>query len=265
MRVATGQAQIAKLMAEMAENQKNIDNNTLGRWGYKMGASGSHATEYRGQLAHQESLRAALEAVARETNVSIDEGRFDSTLKKMSRASFRGGDPMSVLRSEMPELVAAETALKVQETMKPIWDIRDQKRDLNRATEDFRAEVDHFEKTQPLKEQIKGLDYAIRSLEASSAAFAEGNEKVRGEYLAVARANQASAESLGVRWKMDPRYASAHDQVRRETTVVMRGDEMYTADQVDRLLADVTSGTNASVKTRISSSLLANARRKELR
>lgn len=262
---ATGQAQIAKLMAEMAENQKNIDNNVLGRWGYKMGASGSHATEYRGQLAHQESLRAALEAVARETNVSIDQGRLDSTLKKMSRASFRGGDPMSVLRSEMPELVAAETALKVQETMKPIWDIRDQKRDLNRATEDFRAEVDHFEKTQPLKEQIKGLDYAIRSLEASSAAFAEGNEKVRGEYLAVARANQASAESLGVRWKMDPRYASAHDQVRRETTVVMRGDEMYTADQVDRMLSEVRSSTGAGVKTRISSSLLASARRKELR
>ncbi|QRP60595.1 phage tail tape measure protein [Corynebacterium minutissimum] len=262
---ATGQAQIAKLMAEMAENQKNLDNNVFGRWGYKLGASGSHATEYRGQLARQESLRAALDAVARETNISIDEGRFDSTLKKMSRTSFRGGDPMSVLRSEMPELVAAETALKVQETMKPIWDIRDQKRDIDRASEDFRAEVDHFEKTQPLKEQIKGLDYAIRGLEASSAAFAEGNEKVRGEYLAVARANQASAESLGVRWKMDPRYASAHDQVRRETTVVMRGDEMYTADQVDRLLADVTSGTNASVKTRISSSLLANARRKELR
>ncbi|MHB2252825.1 aggregation-promoting factor C-terminal-like domain-containing protein [Corynebacterium aurimucosum] len=262
---ATGQAQIAKLMAEMAENQKNIDNNVFGRWGYKMGASGSHATEYRGQLAHQESLRAALEAVARETNVSIDPGRLDSTLKKMSRASFRGGDPMSVLRSEMPELVAAETALKVQETMKPIWDIRDQKRDLNRATEDFRAEVDHFEKTQPLKEQIKGLDYAIRSLEASSAAFAEGNEKVRGEYLAVARANQASAESLGVRWKMDPRYASAHDQVRRETTVVMRGDEMYTADQVDRMLSEVRSSTGAGVKTRISSSLLASARRKELR
>lgn len=262
---ATGQAQIAKLMAEMAENQKNIDNNVLGRWGYKLGASGSHATEYRGQLAHQESLRAALEAVARETNVSIDQGRLDSTLKKMSRASFRGGDPMSVLRSEMPELVAAETALKVQETMKPIWDIRDQKRDLNRATEDFRAEVDHFEKTQPLKEQIKGLDYAIRSLEASSAAFAEGNEKVRGEYLAVARANQASAESLGVRWKMDPRYASAHDQVRRETTVVMRGDEMYTADQVDRMLSEVRSTTGAGVKTRISSSLLASARRKELR
>lgn len=262
---ATGQAQIAKLMAEMAENQKNIDNNVFGRWGYKMGASGSHATEYRGQLAHQESLRAALEAVARETNVSIDQGRLDSTLKKMSRASFRGGDPMSVLRSEMPELVAAETALKVQETMKPIWDIRDQKRDLNRATEDFRAEVDHFEKTQPLKEQIKGLDYAIRSLEASSAAFAEGNEKVRGEYLAVARANQASAESLGVRWKMDPRYASAHDQVRRETTVVMRGDEMYTADQVDRMLSEVRSSTGAGVKTRISSSLLASARRKELR
>lgn len=262
---ATGQAQIAKLMAEMAENQKNIDNNVLGRWGYKMGASGSHATEYRGQLAHQESLRAALEAVARETNVSIDQGRLDSTLKKMSRTSFRGGDPMSVLRSEMPELVAAETALKVQETMKPIWDIRDQKRDLNRATEDFRAEVDHFEKTQPLKEQIKGLDYAIRSLEASSAAFAEGNEKVRGEYLAVARANQASAESLGVRWKMDPRYASAHDQVRRETTVVMRGDEMYTADQVDRMLSEVRSSTGAGVKTRISSSLLASARRKELR
>lgn len=262
---ATGQAQIAKLMAEMAENQKNIDNNVLGRWGYKMGATGSHATEYRGQLARQESLRAALEAVARETNVSIDEGRFDSTLKKMSRTSFRGGDPMSVLRSEMPELVAAETALKVQETMKPIWDIRDQKRDIDRTAEDFRAEVDHFEKTQPLKEQIKGLDYAIRGLEASSAAFAEGNEKVRGEYLAVARANQASAESLGVRWKMDPRYASAHDQVRRETTVVMRGDEMYTADQVDRMLSEVRSSTGAGVKTRISSTLLASARRKELR
>ncbi|WP_144793271.1 hypothetical protein [Corynebacterium singulare] len=262
---ATGQAQIAKLMAEMAENQKNIDNNVFGRWGYKMGATGSHATEYRGQLARQESLRAALDAVARETNISIDEGRFDSTLKKMSRTSFRGGDPMSVLRSEMPELVAAETALKVQETMKPIWDIRDKKRDIDRAAEDFRAEVDHFEKTQPLKEQIKGLDYAIRGLEASSAAFAEGNEKVRGEYLAVARANQASAESLGVRWKMDPRYASAHDQVRRETTVVMRGDEMYTADQVDRMLSEVRSSTGAGVKTRISSSLLASARRKELR
>lgn len=262
---ATGQAQVAKIMAEMAENKKNLDNNVFGRWGYKMGAQGSHANEYRGQLARQESLQAALDAVMRETGVSVGKGQIDRTLDLMSKAAFRGGDPMSVLRSQMPDLVAAETALRTQEAMKPIWDIRDQKRDIDRATEDFRAEVDHFEKTQPLKEQIKGLDYAIRGLEASSAAFAEGNEKVRSEYLAVARANQASAESLGVRWKMDSRYASAHDQVRRETTVVMRGNEMYTADQVDRMLSEVRSTTGAGVKARISSSLLASARRKELR
>lgn len=262
---ATGQAQVAKIMAEMAENKKNLDNNVFGRWGYKMGAQGSHANEYRGQLARQESLQAALDAVMRETGVSVGKGQIDRTLDLMSKAAFRGGDPMSVLRSQMPDLVAAETALRTQEAMKPIWDIRDKKRDIDRTAEDFRAEVDHFEKTQPLKEQIKGLDYAIRGLEASSAAFAEGNEKVRGEYLALARANQASAESLGVRWKMDPRYASAHDQVRRETTVVMRGDEVYTADQVDRMLSEVRSSTGAGVKTRISSTLLASARRKELR
>ncbi|OFN33610.1 tape measure protein [Corynebacterium sp. HMSC072A04] len=262
---ATGQAQVAKIMAEMAENKKNLDNNVFGRWGYKLGAQGSHANEYRGQLARQESLQAALDAVMRETGVSVGKGQIDRTLDLMSKAAFRGGDAMSVLRSQMPDLVAAETALRTQEAMKPIWDIRDKKRDIDRTAEDFRAEVNHFEKTQPLKEQIKGLDYAIRGLEASSAAFAEGNEKVRGEYLALARANQASAESLGVRWKMDPRYASAHDQVRRETTVVMRGDEVYTADQVDRMLSEVRSSTGAGVKTRISSTLLASARRKELR
>lgn len=262
---ATGTAQVAKLMAEMAEVKQAMDKNTLGRWGAKLGARGSYANEYRGQQAQYNSLQQALNAVLAETGVNIDRGNLDRVLKMMGRAAYRGGDPTAVLRAQLPELAQAETALKINESLKPVYDARDQRDDLARKVEDFTAEIDLYEKTTPLEHTLKGLDYTIKSLEQSSQAWADGNEELRGEYLAAAKANRDAAESAGVNWKLDSKYANAgvRDQIRRETTIHLDGEKVYTADQIDQLLAEVTAGTNGSYRIVRSASEVAVSRRKE--
>lgn len=262
---ATGTAQVAKLMAEMAEVKQAMDKNTLGRWGAALGAKGSYANEYRGQQAQYESLQQALDAVLAETGVQIDRGNLDRVLKLMGRAAYRGGDPMAVLRAQLPELAQAETALKINESLKPVYDAQDQRDDLARQVEDFTAEIDLYEKTSPLEQTLKGLDYTIASLEQSSQAWAEGNEELRGEYLAAAKANRDAAEAAGVDWKLDSKYANAgvRSQIRRETTIHIDGEKMYTADQIDQILAEVTADTNGSYRIVRSASEVAVARRKE--
>ncbi|WP_068802064.1 transglycosylase SLT domain-containing protein [Corynebacterium phoceense] len=262
---ATGTAQVAKLMAEMAEVKQAMDKNVLGRWGVGLGANGSYANEYRGQQAQYESLQRALDAVLAETGVKIDRGSLDRTLKLMGRAAFRGGDAMAVLRAQMPELAQAETALRVNEALKPVQEARDQQADLARQVEDFTAEIGLYEKTSPLERTLKGLDYTIQSLEQASAAFADGNEKLRGEYLAAARANHAAAQSAGVDWKLDSKYATpgVRDQVTKEVTIHMEGNRTYTADEVDALLREITAGSNVTYKWDKSSTKVAAARRKE--
>ena len=262
---ATGTAQVAKLMAEMAEVKQALDKNTFGRWGAALGARGSYANEYRGQQAQYNSLQQALDAVLAETGVNIDRGNLDRVLKLMGRAAYRGGDPTAVLRAQLPELAQAETALKINESLKPVYDARDQRDDLARQVEDFTAEIDLYEKTTPLEHTLKGLDYTIKSLEQSSQAWAEGNEELRGEYLAAAKANRDAAEAAGVDWKLDSKYANAgvRDQIRRETTIHLDGEKMYTADQIDQLLAEVTAGTNGSYRIVRSASEVAVSRRKE--
>lgn len=262
---ATGTAQVAKLMAEMAEVKQAMDKNTFGRWGAKLGARGSYANEYRGQQAQYNSLQQALDAVLAETGVQIDRGNLDRVLKLMGRAAYRGGDPTAVLRAQLPELAQAETALKINESLKPVYDARDQRDDLARKVEDFTAEIGLYEKTTPLEHTLKGLDYTIKSLEQSSQAWADGNEELRGEYLAAAKANRDAAEAAGVDWKLDSKYANAgvRDQIRRETTIHLDGEKMYTADQIDQLLAEVTAGTNGSYRIVRSASEVAVSRRKE--
>lgn len=262
---ATGTAQVAKIMAEMAEVKQAMDKNTFGRWGAKLGARGSHANEYRGQQAKLQSLQNALDAVVKETGTNINRGDLDRTLKLMARAAGRGGDPTAVLRAQMPQLADAETALRVNEALKPIYDARDQKKQLERQVEDFKSEMDLYEKSNPLERTIRGLEYTIKSLEQSANAFAKGNEELRGEYLRAAEANSDAAAAAGVDWKLDKRYANqgVRDQIRRETTIHLDGSKMYTADQIDQLLAEVTAGTSADYRVVRSASEVATARRKE--
>lgn len=262
---ATGTAQVAKIMAEMAEVKQAMDRNTFGRWGAKLGARGSHANEYRGQQAKLQSLQNALDAVVKETGTNINRGDLDRTLKLMARAAARGGDPTAVLRAQMPQLADAETALRVNEALKPIYDARDQKKQLERQVEDFKSEMDLYDKSNPLERTIRGLEYTIKSLEQSANAFAKGNEELRGEYLRAAEANSDAAAAAGVDWKLDKRYANqgVRDQIRRETTIHLDGSKMYTADQIDQLLAEVTAGTSADYRMVRSASEVAMARRKE--
>ena len=262
---ATGTAQVAKIMAEMAEVKQAMDRNTFGRWGAKLGARGSHANEYRGQQAKLQSLQNALDAVVKETGTNINRGDLDRTLKLMARAAARGGDPTAVLRAQMPQLVDAETALRVNEALKPIYDAQDQKKQLERQVEDFKSEMDLYDKSNPLERTIRGLEYTIKSLEQSANAFAKGNEELRGEYLRAAEANSDAAAAAGVDWKLDKRYANqgVRDQIRRETTIHLDGAKMYTADQIDQLLAEVTAGTSADYRIVRSASEVATARRKE--
>lgn len=262
---ATGTAQVAKLMAEMAEVQQAMDKNVLGRWGAGLGANGSHANEYRGQQAQYESLKKALDAVLAETGVEIDQAQLDRTLKLMGKASFRDGDAMAVLRSQLPELAQAETALRVNEALKPVYEARDQRTDMERKVEDLAAEVDLYDKTTPLERTLKGLDYTIRSLDQSAQAWAEGNEEMRGEYLRASRANSDAATAAGVNWKLDPKYANARfrDRVEREVVIHMNGREFYTADEVDQLLDQALVGTNTHHRVVWTSSQVAASRRKE--
>jgi len=262
---ATGTAEIAKLMVEMAEVKQSMDQNKLGRVGAFLNLPGSRSNEYRGQKSHYDALQQALYAVAGATGANIDQGNLDRTLKLMGRTAYRGDDPMDVLRARMPELAQAEMALRVNDALKPIYDARDQRDDLARQVEDFTSEVDLYEKTTPLENTLKGLDYTIKSLEQSSEAWADGNEELRGEYLAAAKANRDAAEAAGVDWKLDSTYANAgvRDQIRRETTIHLDGEKMYTADQIDELLAEVTAGTNGSYKIVRSASDVAVSRRKE--
>ena len=262
---ATANQQVADLMVELAEVQKNIDSNTLGRWGYKLGASGSYANEYRGQLAQKASLETALKAVLEETGITVNQGKLKSTLSLMAKASFRDGDAMAVLRSQMPELAEAETALKIQEKLQPIYDAQDKQTDLERKMEDFAADIDLYEQVTPLEQTIKGLDYTIAGLQKASDAWADGNEDLRGAYFAAAKANEDAANKLGVNWHLDANYATkaVKDQIAKEVTIHLDGENMYTADQVDELLAQVTSGTNVNVTTIKTATTVATSRRKE--
>lgn len=262
---ATGTAQLAKLMAELAEVQATIDGNTLGRWGFKLGANGSYANEYRGQLAERDALRQTIDAVMAETGMSINEADFQRTLKLMARAAYREGDAMAVLRANLPELAAAETALKINESLAPVYEVLDKQRDIRREVEDLGAEIDLYGQVTPLEETIKGLDYAIQSLNQASSAWADGNEELREDYLRASLVNSNAAAALGVNWKLDDQYATdgLRQQLRREVTVYMDGEKMYTADQVDELLGEVMSGTGVPVNVHKSSTLVANVRRKE--
>lgn len=259
---ATGLEQIAKVMSELAEAQQALDKNTVGRWGYKLGANGQFANEYRGQLAQVDSLRNVLDTLMAETGVQIDEASLNRTLQLMGETAFRGGDTMAVLRSQLPQLAAAEEKLRTNEALKPIWDVRDDAEDMRRTVEDFTNEVELYGKTQPLEETIAGLEKAILSLDQTSEAFAEGNEGLRGDYLRAADKNASSAADLGVVWKLDSSVATpgVRGQVAKEVHIALDGESMYTADQVDKLLAEVTAGTNVRVTTRRASTV-ATARR----
>ncbi|MFW9239191.1 phage tail tape measure protein [Corynebacterium striatum] len=263
---ATGMSQIAKLMAEISEASAKADKNVLGKIGAFFGAKGPNASAYRGQLNRVESLKGVLRTLIKETGANIDMGKVDRVLKKAASGGFWGQDPMDVLRNELPELVAAESALKTNEYLKPIYDIRDQKRELERKAEDLKAEIDVYEKVTPLEKTIKGLEYAIKGLGEKAQAWAKGNEKLRGDYLRSAEANEKAAEDLGVSWKLDPKYANGavREQIRREITIHMDGEKMYTADQVDKLLAEVTAGTSTRVRVVRPASLVASTKRGEV-
>lgn len=265
---ATATSQVANLVVEMAELQKKMDSNLIGKAGAFFGTSGPWSNEYRGQQAQMASMRAALDAVLEETGVSLANSQINRAIEQMKWVAATEGDTMAVLRQFMPELVAAETALKVQETLKPIDDARDAARDAEREVEDYRSEIDLYDKVTPLEETIKGLDYTIQSLQSAAEAWADGNESLRGEHLSLAEANQAAAEQLGIRWKFDEEFMTANlraqlQQEVKRVTVNLDGSKMYTADEIDELLAEVTEGTNVAVETKKTASKVADARRKE--
>lgn len=263
---ATATSQVAKIVAEMAELQKSMDANWLGKAGAFLGTSGAWSNEYRGQQAQMDSLRTALDTVLEDTGVTLSQRQIDKAIKQMAWVTNTDGDPMSVLRELMPELVAAETALKIQDVMKPIDDARDAMRDADREVEDYRAEIDLYEQITPLEETLKGLEYAIDSLNHSSSAWGEGNEKLRGDYLAAAKANADAAAALGVRWKFDDSVATGNvrNQIDSEIAIQMSGDELYTAQDVDRMLAELRRETGIPVKGVISPTQIHKARRGEL-
>lgn len=262
---ATAGAQLSKLFAQMAEVQMGIEDNWKGRWGVGLGAQGKHANEYRGQLAQRAAIQESIDAVLAESGLSMDGVDYDRMLKQMAYVQRHGGDPLNVARSFMPQLVEAESAMLKHDSLKPIWDAQDKITADNRAIEDFLAEINLFEATTPLDETIKALDYTVKGLDDAAEAWADGNEELRGEYLNSARANREAAESLGVRWQFDEQYKTGnlHERIAKEETIYLDGEQMYTADQIDKLLDQITAGSNVRYQIR-SSSEVVNRRRERI-
>lgn len=258
---ATAAAQASKIMSEMAELQRKMNKNVLGRVGAFFGARGSFGNEFRGQKAQMDALQHALGEVLKESNISLEGRDFRRMMRQLSYTAYRGGDPSAALRAFFPELAAADKTLRANEALRPVYDAQDEKKRMERQLEDLGHEVDLFGKTQPLTEALKGLDYTIKSLEHSAKAFESDNEGVRGEYLDASRAAHEAAKKFGVEWQNDRRYWSdqVKDQVRKEVTIHMEGDRMYTADEVDRLIRETVDGSNVRVNVR--SSRVAVARR----
>lgn len=262
---ATAGAQLSKLFAQMAEVQMGIEDNWKGRWGVGLGAQGKHANEYRGQLAQRAAIQESIDAVLAESGLSLEGVDYDRMLKQMAYVQRHGGDALNVARSFMPQLVEAESAMMRHDSLKPIWDAQDKLIENNRQVEDFLAEIDLFEATTPLEETIKALDYTVKGLDSSAEAWADGNEELRGEYLNEARANRQAAESLGVRWQFDEQYNTGNlrERIAKEETIYLDGEQMYTADQIDQLLDQLTAGSNIRYNIR-SSSEVVNRRRERL-
>ena len=262
---ATAGGQLAKLFAQMAEVQMGIEDDWKGRHGYKMGYRGRHANEYRGRLAQRDAIQRSIDAVLEESNLSLDGVDYQAMLKQMAYVQRHGGDALNVARAFMPQLADAESSLMMHDSLKPIWDAQDKLREENRQVEDFLAEIDLYEATAPLEDTVKALEYTVQGLTNAAEAWQEGNEELRGEYLHSARANRNAAESLGVHWKFDPKYDTGNLQERivKEETIYLDGEQMYTADQIDKLLAKVTAGSNVRYSIR-SSSEVVNRRRERI-
>ena len=262
---ATAGAQLAKLFAQMAEVQMGIEDDWKGRHGYNMGYQGRHANEYRGRLAQRDSIQRSIDAVLAESGLSLDGVDYDKMLKQMAYVQRHGGDALNVARAFMPKLVEAESSMMLHNSLKPIWDAQDKLKDENRQVEDFLAEIDLYEATSPLENSVKALEYTVQGLTDAAEAWQEGNEEARGEYLHSARANRQAAESLGARWQIDPRYDTGNlrERIAKEETIYLDGEQMYTADQIDKLLEQVTAGSNVRYKIR-SSSEVVNRRRERV-
>ena len=259
---AVGGKQASSLLVELFELEREMKKNVFGRWGYQLGDDSSYAMAYKGQVERKKSLEAALAAVLDEAGVSISESTKQAMFKRMEKVAWRKGDVADVVRAYLPEVAKAEAALKMHDSLSPIWEAQDKMRDQEREVEDFRAEMDLFEKAHPLEETIKGLEYAIAGLTSTADAFGEESEEMRAARLRLARANLTAASHHGVDWKVDDRFEGGA-RVVKEVTVHMDGAHVYTADEVDKLLAEVTSGSNVSVRTSWSASTVAGARRKE--
>ena len=260
---ATGMEQATKLMVQMVELQNAMAKNSLGRSGQALGIENSYTRALAGEQAQYAGLEHALKAVLAESGVAISQKRLEELLKITARAARRGLDPKSVLMAEMPDFAAAQAKLLEDKALKPIWEAQDKLTADERTVQDFKAEIALFEKTAPLETRLKGLENTIASLDASANAFAEGNEKVRGEYLAVARENQAAAESHGVSWQLDPRYATpaVRDQIAREVHIYTDGTRVYTADDVDKVVEEALEDTGTTVVKHRTASEVAKSRR----
>ena len=263
---ATGLDEAAKLMVEMTELQNAMSKNLLGRAGQAMGIENSYTRALAGEQAQYAALERALHQVLNEAGVTVSQERLDQLLKVMEKGARRGLDAASVLRGELPELAAAEGMLRANEALGAVDAARDKLDDMDRQVEDFRAEVDLWEKTAPLESQIKGLEYAVGALNAASAAWADGNEQLRGEYLQVARENHRAAQDLGVSWKLDPKYATeqVREQIRREVHIYTDGKRVYEADDLERAVESVLQGTNTTLVKHRTSSEVARSRREEV-
>lgn len=255
---ATATAQVADIVVKMAELQKKMDSNLLGKLGV-----GAWGTEYRGQQAQMDMFRDTLKVLFDETGVAMSDSQLNQAIKQMQAVSLTNGDPMAVLRQFFPELLDAEKALQLNQSLSPIWDAQDKQDQAGRDVEDWLSEIDLFEKTQPLEEAIKGLDYTIGGLEDASKAWASGNEDLRGEYLGSAWAKYQAAKELGVDWKLDDSYATpgVRDQIVKEVHIRLDGSKVYTADQVDQLINEALEGTNAKPVVHMDASTVADARR----
>lgn len=216
-------------------------------------------------LRNQEAyLREQLFQMAQEGGTTLTEADVDRILKELAKTSFLGGDPAMALKGLMPELASQLNAADSYQRWEPYYTVLDQQRERDRSLEDLEFDLEQFNKTFPLEQQIAGWESIASGFDALSMSYGqnlsdEERASLRKEF---AQEIGWSVAHTGIKPALDEAFANIRDQVPDTVQVVVEGGRLYSEEDV---LAIVDGALETvGVKTRaelVTSTELARSRR----
>lgn len=216
-------------------------------------------------LRNQEAyLREQLSQMAQEGGTTLTEADVDRILKELAKTSFLGGDPAMALKGLMPELASQLNAADSYQRWEPYYTVLDQQRERDRSLEDLEFDLEQFNKTFPLEQQIAGWESIASGFDALSMSYGqnlsdEERASLRKEF---AQEIGWSVAHTGIKPALDEAFANIRDQVPDTVQVVVEGGRLYSEEDV---LAIVDGALETvGVKTRaelVTSTELAMSRR----